>query len=159
MSRWFIRVCAVLIVLRSFTNFAKLLQGDDATLVTFGHILHGGAVRLPAALIGSFMLLTGVAMLIDGRWAGRLVAVYAAYVAVNLATWTFVNPGEIERVGRRLSSAGDPTTLWRIGARGFLGYCVVALATTAVPAWLLYRRRGSSRGRRARPADAHRVTR
>jgi len=39
-------------------NFAKIFQGDGATLVTFGHILHGGAAALPAALIGLFMLVT-----------------------------------------------------------------------------------------------------
>ena len=139
MSRWFIRACGLLIVLRSLTNFAKLLQGGDATLVTFGHILHGGDVALPAALIGSFMLVTGGAMLIGSRWAGPLVAAYAVYVAVNLVTWTVLNPGEIERVGRRLSSATDPTALWWTGAAGFLAYCLVALATTAGPAWLLYR--------------------
>jgi hypothetical protein len=138
---WFIRGCGLLIALRSLTNFAKLLQGDDAVLVVFGQILHGGAAALPAAVIGAFMLATGVAMLIGSRWAAPLVAVYAAYVAVNLVAWTATNPGELERVGARLSSASDPATLRRIGAAGFLGYCLVALGTTAVPAWLLYRRR------------------
>ena len=141
MSRWFIRGCGLLIVLRSFTNFAKVFQGDAATLVTFGQVLHGGDAALPAALIGLFMLGTGVVMLIGSRWAGALVAVYAAYVAINLVAWTVTNPGEIERVGRRLSSASDPTALWWIGAAGFFGYCLVALGTTAGPAWLLRRRR------------------
>jgi hypothetical protein len=140
MSRWFIRACGLLIALRSFTNFVKLFQGDDATLVTFGQILHGSAAFLPAALIGLFMLATGIAMVIGSRWAGPLVGIYAAYVAVNLVTWTITNPGEIERVGRRLSSASDPASLWWIGAAGFFGYCVIALATTAGPAWLLRRR-------------------
>ena len=140
MSRWFIRICGLLIVLRSFTNFAKLFQGDQAVLVLFGQILHGSAVMLPALLVGLFMLGTGIAMLVGSRWSGPLVAVYAAYVLVNLASWMVTNPGEIERVGRRLSSASDPASLWWIGAAGFFGYCVVALATTALPAWMLLRR-------------------
>jgi len=143
MSRWFIRACGLLIVLRAFTNFAKLFQGGDATLVTFGRILHGADTAVPAALIGSFMLATGIALLVGSRWAAQLVAVYAAYVAINLVAWTATNPGEIERVGHRLSSATDPTTLWWIGVGGFFGYCVVAIATTAGPAWLLFRRRGA----------------
>jgi hypothetical protein len=138
---WFIRGCGLLIVLRSLTNFAKLFQGDDAVLVVFGQILRGGDAAVPAALIGLFMLATGTAMLIGSRRAAPLVAVYAAYVAVNLVAWTATNPDEIERVGSRLSSASDPTALWWIGAAGFLGYCIVALGTTALPAWLLRRRR------------------
>jgi hypothetical protein len=126
---WFIRICGLLIVLRSFTNFAKLFQGDAAVLVLFGQILHGGAAMLPSALIGLFMLVAGAAMVIGSRWAAPLVAIYAAYVAINLVSWT------------RLSSASDPTALWWIGAAGFFGYCLVALGTTALPAWLLYRRR------------------
>jgi hypothetical protein len=140
---WFIRGCGLLIVLRSLTNFAKLFQGDDAVLVVFGQILRGGDAALPAALIGLFMLATGIAMLIGSRWAGPLVAAYAVYVAVNLVAWTATNPGELEQVGRRLSSATEPTALWWIGAVGFLGYCIVALGTTALPAWLLHRRRAS----------------
>jgi hypothetical protein len=141
MANGFIRLCGLLIVLRSLTNFAKLFQGNEATLVLFGQILHGPSVAVPAALVGLFMLVTGVALLLGRSWAFPLVSVYAAYVAVNLVTWTITNPGEIERVGRRLSNASDPTSLWWVGAAGFLGYCIVALATTALPAWLLYRRR------------------
>jgi hypothetical protein len=85
MTRWFIRACGLLIALRSLTNFAKLFQGDDATLVIFGQILHGGDAFVPAALVGAFMLVTGVAMLIGSRWAGPLVTAYAAYVALALA--------------------------------------------------------------------------
>lgn len=142
MTNWFIRGCGLLIVLRSLTNFAKLFQGDDATLVMAGQILHGSAAFVPSALIGLFMLVTGIAMLTMQRWALPLVTAYAIYVAINLAAWTITNPGELERVGQRLSGATtDPAALRRIGAAGFFGYCVVALGTTAVPAWLLYRRR------------------
>jgi len=137
MTRWLIRACGLLIALRSLTNFAKLFQGDDATLVIFGQILHGSAGFVPAALVGLFMLVTGVAMLIGSRWAAPLVAVYAAYVAVNLVAWTITNPGELEHVGARLSNATDPSSLRWIGAAGFFGYCIVALGTTALPAWLL----------------------
>lgn len=142
MTPWFIRACGLLIVLRSFTNFAKLFQGDDATLVLFGQILHGGAGAVPAALIGLFMLVTGAAMIVGSRWAGPLVAVYAAYVAVNLVAWTVTNPGEIEVVGRRLSAATDPHALRWIGAVAFFVYSLIALATTALPAWLLRRGQG-----------------
>jgi hypothetical protein len=148
MPRWFIRICGLLIVLRSFTNFAKLFQGDDATLVIFGQILRGDAAGLPSVLIGLFMLVTGAAMLAGSRWAAPLVTAYAAYVAVNLAAWTIGNPGELERVGDRLSDATDPATLRWIGAVGFVGYCIVALGTTALPAWLLYRQRAAAEPRR-----------
>ncbi|MFN8642639.1 MAG: hypothetical protein U0802_13680 [Candidatus Binatia bacterium] len=87
------------------------------------------------------MLVTGAAMPLGRPCAYPLVAVYAVYVAVNLCTWTVTNPGEIERVGRRLSNASDPNALWWIGAAAFFGYCLVALGTTALPAWLLRRRR------------------
>jgi MFS superfamily sulfate permease-like transporter len=136
----FIRGCGVLIILRSLTNFAKLFQGDGAVLVMFGQILHGTQVLVPAAVIGMFMLVTGTAMLIGSRSAAPLIAVYALYVAINLVAWTVTNPDEIQHVGRRLSSASDPTTLWWIGAAGFLGYCIVALGTTALPACLLRHR-------------------
>lgn len=143
MTDWFIRGCGLLIVLRSFTNFAKLFQGDEAVLVLFGQILHGSAAMLPAALVGAFMLATGLAMLLGSRWAYPLVAAYAVYVAINLAAWTVTNPEEFERVGRRLSDASDPSALRRTGAFGFVGYCIIALGTTAVPAWLLHQRRRS----------------
>lgn len=141
MASWFVRACGLLIALRSLTNFAKLFQGDDAVLVMLGQILHGGDAAIPSLLVGLFMLVTGIGMVMGRRWAAPLVAVYAAYVAINLLAWTITNPGEIERVGRRLSSASDPTALWWIGAAAFLGYCIVALGTTAVPAWLLRRQR------------------
>jgi hypothetical protein len=55
---------------------------------------------------------------------------------------TITNPGELEHVRQRLSSATtDPAALRRIGAAGFFGYCLDALVTTALPVWLLYRRR------------------
>lgn len=141
MSDWFIRGCGLLIVLRSFTNFAKLFQGDEAVLVLVGQILRGADAFVPAALIGLFMLVTGIAMLVGSRWAFPLVAVYAAYVAVNLLAWTITNPEEFVRVGARLSDASDPSTLRTTGALGFVGYCIVALGTTALPAWMLHRRR------------------
>jgi hypothetical protein len=141
MSLWFVRVCAALIIFRSFTNFAKLFHGDEAVLVFFGQILRGSETTVLAAAVGLFMLAAGVAMLVGSRWAFPLVAAYAVYVAVNLIAWTALNPDEFERVGRGLSSATDPSTLRWIGVAGFLGYCAVALGTTALPAWILHRRR------------------
>jgi hypothetical protein len=141
MSNWFIRLCGLLIVLRSFTNFAKLLQGDEAVLVLFGQIIRGGDAAVPSAIVGLFMLVTGVAMLAGSRWALPLVSIYAGYVAINLVAWTITNPDEFEHVGRRLSDASDAAALRRTGALGFVGYCIVALGTTALPAWLLYRQR------------------
>ncbi len=145
MSRWFIRICGALVAFRALTNFRKLLDGDAAVLVFFGQILHGGEAMMLAAAVGAFMLVTGIAMMADRRWALPLIAVYAAYVAVNLVTWTITNPEEFERVGQRLSTATDPATLRSVGIAGFLGYCIVALGTTALPAWILYRQRDSVR--------------
>lgn len=141
MARWFIRVCGLLIVLRSLTNFAKLFQGDAAELVVFGQILRGADAGLPAVLVGLFMLATGAAMLAGHRWAFPLVSAYAVYVAVNLVTWTFTNPAELDRVGRLVGASGDAAAVRRTGGLAFLGYCIVALGTTALPAWLLARRR------------------
>ena len=107
-------------------------------------ILRGGEAALPAAIVGAFMLATGAAMLIGSRWALPLVAAYAGYVAINLLAWTITNPEEFVRVGGRLSDASDPDALRTAGALGFVGYCIVALGTTALPAWMLYRRRQPS---------------
>lgn len=144
MTAIFIRLCGALIALRALTNFAKLLQGDDAVLVVFGQILRGGAAMPPALLIGAFMLVTGIALLRGARIALPLIAIYAVYVAINLVTWTATNPEELQRVGGMVSSATDAATLRRDGAWAFVGYCVVALGTTALPAWLLWRQRTRS---------------
>ena len=140
MANVFVKICAGLIVLRSFTNFSKLLQGDDTVLVMLGRILHGREVVAPAVVVGIFMLATGVMLWRGGRAALPLITTYAAYVAANLLLWVVVHPGELETVGRRLSSATDPATLRSIGGWAHAGYCVVALATTAGPAWMLWRR-------------------
>jgi hypothetical protein len=141
MSNIYVRVCAVLIALRAFTNFGKLFR-DDAILVFFGQILRRDELAVPAVLIGVLMLATGVAMWTGGKWALPLIAVYAAYVFANLIMWTVGNAAELERVGGMVSSATDPAALrWR-GGLAFLGYCVIALGTTAVPAWILWNRRG-----------------
>jgi hypothetical protein len=147
MSRTFVRICAVLIVLRSFTNFAKLFQGEAATLVLFGRILHGSDAALPSLAVGLFMLAAGIGMWMGARWALPLAVAYAAYVAVNLLSWTITNPEELVRVGARFSSATDPGELRRIGAAAFFGYCLVALGTTAGPAWILWKRRAAGAGR------------
>jgi hypothetical protein len=141
MAHIYVRVCAALIILRSFTNFAKLFGGDDVILVFFGQILRGSAVSVPAILIGLLMLVTGVAMWTGNKWALPLIGIYAAYVFVNLISWTMTNPQEFERVGGMVSSGGNADELRQRGYLAFLGYCVVALATTAVPAWLLWKRR------------------
>lgn len=143
MSRVFVRVCALLIILRSFTNFAKLTQGADATLVLFGQILRGGDAALPSLIVGAFMLVTGIAMWIGGKWAFPLIAAYAAYVTLNLVAWTVTNPEELQRVGARFSSATDASELTRVGALAFLGYCLVAIGTTAGPAWILWKARAA----------------
>jgi hypothetical protein len=140
MANVFVKVCAALIVLRAFTNFAKLLQGDDAVLVMLGRILHGREVMVPAVVVGAFMLATGVMLWRGGRAALPLIATYAAYVAANLLLWVVVHPDELEGVGRRLSSATDPATLRTIGGWAYAAYCVVALGTTAGPAWIVWRR-------------------
>jgi hypothetical protein len=141
MGRRFVQVCAILIVLRSFTNFAKLFQGEDAMMVFFGQILRGGEVALPAVLIGAFMLVTGVAMLMGARWALPMITAYAVFVAINLLAWTVTNPEEFVRVGKQVFSATEDPAARRMGALGFLGYAVIALGTTALPAWVLWKGR------------------
>lgn len=143
MSRVFVRICALLIILRSFTNFAKLFQGEEATLVLFGQILRGGDGAIPSLIVGVFMLATGTALWIGGKWALPLIAGYAAYVAINLLTWSLTNPEEFVHVGARFSSATDPSQLHQLGVLAYLGYCLVAIGTTAGPAWLLWKERST----------------
>ena len=138
----FVRICALFIGLRSLTNFGKLFHGD-AVLVFFGRILRGGEVTIPAAGVGLFMLVTAIAMWKPFNWAFPLIAAYSAYVAVNLVLWAVSNPEELARVGARLSSATDPVQLQRIGILGFLVYSLVAIGTTAGPAWILWKRRAT----------------
>jgi len=137
----FVRFCAVLIGLRSLTNFAKLFQGSEAVLVFFGRILRGADVAAPALGVGLFMLATAIAMWRPFKAAGPLIAAYTVYVAANLVLWTLTNPGEIVRVGARFSSATDPAQLQQLGVLGMLGYSLVAIGTTAGPAWILWKRR------------------
>lgn len=144
MTRWFVRICAILVIFRAFTNFAKLFQGEQATLVFFGQILHGSQTTVLAALVGLFMLITGIAMLAGSKWAFPLAAAYGAYVLVNLLAWSIVNPEEFDRVGRMAGESADASSLRLKGMLLFLGYALVALGTTALPAWLLYRERDAA---------------
>lgn len=138
MALTFVRICGALILLRSFTNFAKLFQGEDALLVFCGQILRGSEVIFPAIGVGGFMLITGIGLLKPFRWAFSFIAAYALYVPVNLVVWTVTNPEELVRVGGLMSSASDPGTLRLFGLVGMLVYSIVAVGTTAGPAWLLY---------------------
>lgn len=139
-SLLFVRLCALLIGLRSLTNFGKLFNGD-AVIVFFGRILHDGDVTIPALGVGLFMLVTAIAMWKPFSWAFPLIAAYSAYVVVNLVLWTVSNPAELVHVGSRLSSVTDPAQLQWIGALGFLVYSLAAIGTTAGPAWILWKRR------------------
>ncbi len=141
MARRFVQICAILIVLRSFTNFAKLFRGDDAVMVFFGQILAGGQVAIPAIMVGLFMLITGLGMLRGASWALPMISAYAAFVAINLLAWTLMNPDEFVRVGQQIGSAADEAGQRQTGALGFLGYAVIALGTTAGPAWVLWKER------------------
>ncbi|HVM95979.1 MAG TPA: hypothetical protein VMT89_06300 [Candidatus Acidoferrales bacterium] len=141
MALTFIRVCGVLIGLRALTNFAKLFQGSDAVLVFFGQMLHGSTVFVPALLVGLFMLVTAIAMWKPSRLAFPLCAVYAAFVFVNLLTFMVNNPEQFRKIGERLSSLTDPDELQRLGVIAMLVYSALAMATTAGPAWLLWKRR------------------
>src|SRR3989442_14992228 len=107
MSRWIVRICAALIILRAFTNFAKLFQGDAAMLIFFGQILRGPDTTILSSVIGVFMLVTGLAMWMGGRRAFPLIAENAANVARNLLAWTDTITGEIERVGSMFFSVRD----------------------------------------------------
>jgi hypothetical protein len=144
MALIFVRVCGVLIALRSLTNFSKVFQGDDAILVFCGQILRGSEVIFPALGVGGFMLITGIGMLKPFPWAFRFIAAYALYVPVNLVLWTVFNSHEIVRVGGILSSSTDTGELKLFGLLGMLAYAIVALGTTAGPAWILYKQRETS---------------
>lgn len=133
-----IRICAVLIGLRALTNFGKLLQPTQSVLVFFGQILHDGAVPVPAFAVGLFMLVTAIAMWKPLRSARPLATTYALYVPLNLVLWMVSNPEQIERVGTRISSSTAPNELWWFGVLAMVVYSSVAIATTAIPAWLLW---------------------
>ena len=139
MALIFIRICAVLIGLRSLTNFGKLLHPTESVLVFFGQILHDAAVPLPALAMGVFMLVTAIAMWKPFKLALPLATTYALYVPTNLVLWMLINPEQIERVGTRISSSSAPHELWWLGVLGMFVYSLVAIATTAIPAWLLWR--------------------
>lgn len=141
MALLFVRVCGLLILIRSFTNFAKLFHGDDAILVFCGQILRGSEVIFPAIGVGGFMLITGIGLLKPFSWASKFIAAYALYVPVNLILWTVTNPAELVRVGGMLSAAADADTLRWFGLLGMLLYSLIAIATTAGPAWILSRQR------------------
>lgn len=143
MATNYIRICAVLVGLRSLTNFGKLTN-DDAVMVFFGSILRGDTLILPALVVGSFMLATAVAVLVSAPVALPMLAVYSAYVLLNMLVWSVVQSDEFFRVGGMLSSATDPNTLWWWGIVGMIGYAAIAIATTAVPTWLLWRRRAAA---------------
>lgn len=141
MALIFIRICGLLIGLRSLTNFAKLSHGSDAVLVFFGQMLHGSAVFVPALCVGVFMLATAIAMWKPFNMALPLTTTYAAFVLINLVSFVLSNPEQFEHIGRRISSATDPNALrwWGMVAMGV--YAALAIATTAGPAWLLWKRR------------------
>lgn len=145
MALTFIRICAVLIGLRSLTNFGKLFRPTESVLVFFGQILHDGAVSVPALGMGLFMLVTAIAMWKPFKVALPLATTYAVYVPINLVLWMLRNPEQIERVGARLSSSTAADGLWWLGVLGFFVYSVVAIVTTGIPAWLLWRQRTALR--------------
>lgn len=141
MALIFIRICALLVGLRSLTNFAKLSHGSDAVLVFFGQMLHGSAVFVPALGVGLFMLATAVAMWKPSKVALPLIAVYALFVFVNLVSFVLSNPEQFEHIGARVSSATDPNELRWLGMLAMGVYSALAIAVTAGPAWLLWKRR------------------
>jgi hypothetical protein len=150
MSIIFVRVCAVLITLRSLTNLAKFFKmpaslsgqgGEETILVLFGQILRGGEAAVPALIVGLFMLVTAIGLWKPAKWGLPLIAVYATYVLLNLVLWTGTNPQELVRVGGIVSSATDPSELRIYGALLMVVYSIVALGTTAGPAWVLWKRR------------------
>jgi hypothetical protein len=141
----FIRVCAVLIGLRSLTNFAKLSHGSDAVLVFFGQMLHGNAAFIPALGVGLFMLATAIAMWKPSTLALPLMTTYAVFVLINLVSFVLSNPEQFEPIGARISSATEPNELRWLGMVAMLVYSALAMATTAGPAWLLWKRRNTPR--------------
>lgn len=144
MAKNYVRVCAVLIGLRSLTNFGKLTN-PDAVMVFFGSILKGSDLVIPSLAVGLFMLATCVAMLASARAALPMLATYSAYVMFNMLSWSIWQSDQFFRVGGMLSSASDPNALWWRGVAGMIGYSTVAIATTAVPAYLIWRDRNSNK--------------
>lgn len=134
----YVRICAVLIGIRALTNFGKLFD-EHSVMVFFGAILDRSQLAIPAVAVGTFMLATCVAVLGSARAAAPLLAIYSAYVLLNMAIWSVIQSDEFFRVGGMLTSATDPDTRWRWGVVGMVFYASVAIATTAVPAWLLWR--------------------
>lgn len=139
----FVRICAVLIGLRSLSNFAKPMQGPEAILVFFGQVLHGAEVVAPAILLGLWMLLTAAAMWRPEPYAWPMITGYALFVILNLILWTVNNPLELQRVGGLLSSATDPMDQQIYGLMGMILYSAIAIGMTAGPAWVLWRRRAN----------------
>jgi hypothetical protein len=137
----FIRICAVLVGLRSLTNFAKLSHGSAAVLVFFGQMLHGSAVFVPALGVGLFMLATAIAAWKPFKIALPLMTTYAVFVLINLVSFVLSNPEQFERIGMRISSATEPNELRWLGMLAMGVYSALAIATTAGPAWLLWKRR------------------
>ena len=137
----FVRICAVLIGLRSLTNFAKPFQGHEAIIVFFGQVLHGAEVIAPAILLGTWMLLTAVAMWRPQAYALPMILAYAAFVLLNLILWTVGNPSELQRVGGLLASSNDPVVQQMYGLMGMVLYSSIAIAMTVGPAWVLWTRR------------------
>ena len=136
----YVRICAALIGLRSLTNFAKPFMGDDAVLVFFGQVLHGSSAAIPAVAVGAFMLATATAMWKPGKLGFPMIATYTGFVVLNLSIWVITNPHELERVGGLMAPDADPSTQTTYAAMGMVGYAIVALATTAVPTWILSKR-------------------
>lgn len=135
----YVRICAALIGLRSLTNFAKPFMGDEAVLVFFGQVLRGGTAALPAVAVGAFMLATAWAMWKPTKLGFPMIAAYTGFVVLNLSLWVMTNSKELERVGALIVPDADPSTQATYASLGMVGYAAIALATTAVPAWMLSR--------------------
>lgn len=114
---------AFLFALLALSNISKPLSGGKAGFVFLGTKTAGVADSLLVPLFGLFLLIYGLGIWRQKRWAVPMAWVYAAYVPINLVLFTLKTP---ER--------------WQSPVFGLL-YAAIALGVSWGSAILLTRRR------------------
>ena len=118
------KLVAVLIALRSLTNFVKPFR-PGAAFVVFGRLRHGFAATVVAPLFGIAMLVYA-ALLFRGHAAARPLAVaYALWATVNVALFPLLE--------------GVPT---QFAPRMYVLFAVPGIVIPWLAVWLAQPRRG-----------------